>query len=140
MKTIRILILEDDLKTLAVIMDELFRLEESLIDRQIDFAVTTFSEYDQVQDYINQIQTPNFDIILLDRDCKLGGSFHVINIDKFGADKFIAISTQPEYNETAIKMGVKRIVRKDYKRLEEFAANLANEIRNMIEQGKNEQI
>ena len=30
MKTIRILILEDDLKTLAVIMDELFRLEESL--------------------------------------------------------------------------------------------------------------
>ena len=132
MKTIRILILEDDLKTLAVIMDGLFRLEESLIDEQIDFAVTTFSEYNQVQDYLNQIQEPNFDIILLDRDCKLGGSFHVINIKKFGADKFIAISTQPEYNETAIKMGVKRIIRKDYKRLEEFAANLSDEIKDMI--------
>ncbi len=133
MKTIRILILEDDLKTLAVIMDELFRLEESLIDKQIDFAVTTFSEYNQVQDYLNQIQEPNFDIILLDRDCKLGGSFHVINIKKFGADKFIAISTQPEYNETAIKMGVKRIIRKDYKRLEEFAANLSEEIKSILD-------
>jgi len=132
MKTIRILILEDDLKTLAVIMEELFRLEESLIDRQIDFAVTTFSEYNQVQDYLNQTPEPDFDIILLDRDCKLGGSFHVINIKKFGADKFIAISTQPEYNETAIKMGVKRIIRKDYKRLEEFASNLSDEIKNMI--------
>lgn len=124
--------MEDDLKTLSVIMDGLFKLEESLIDRQIDFAVTTFSEYNQVQDYLNQIQEPNFDIILLDRDCKLGGSFHVINIKKFGADKFIAISTQPEYNETAIKMGVKRIVRKDYKRLEGFAADLSEEIKSMI--------
>ena len=132
MKTIRILILEDDLKTLAVIMEELFRLEESLIDRQIDFAVTTFSEYNQVQDYLNQTPEPDFDIILLDRDCKLGGSFHVLNIIKFGADKFIAISTQPEYNETAIKMGAKRIIRKDYKRLEEFASNLSDEIKNMI--------
>ena len=132
MKTIIILILEDDLKTLAVIMDELFRLEKSLVDKQVDFAVTTFSEYNQVQDYLNQIQEPNFDIILLDRDCKLGGSFHVINIQKFGANKFIAISTQPEYNETAIKMGVKRIVRKDYKHLEVFATNLAEEIKSML--------
>ncbi len=132
MITKRILILEDDLKTLAVIMDELFRLEQGLIDKQIDFAVTVFSEYNQVQDYLNQIQEPNFDIILLDRDCKLGGSFHVINIKKFGADKFIAISTQPEYNETAIKMGVKRIIRKDYKRLSEFAANLSAEIKSII--------
>ena len=133
MKTFRILILEDDLKTLAVIMDELFRFEESLVNKQIDFAVTTFSEYNQVQDYLNQIQEPNFDIILLDRDCKLGGSFHVINIKKFGAEKFIAISTQPEYNETAIKMGVQRVVRKDYRDLNEFASNLSNEIREMIE-------
>lgn len=133
MKTIRILVLEDDLKTLSVIMDGLFRLEESLIDKRIDFAITVFSEYTQVQDYLNQIAEPNFDIILLDRDCKLGGSFHVINIKKFGADKFIAISTQPEYNETAIKMGVKRVVRKDYKRLNDFAIDLINEIKSMIE-------
>lgn len=135
MKTIRILILEDDLKTLAVIMDELFRLEESLFNNQIDLAVTTFSEYTQVQDYLNKIEEPNFDIILLDRDCKLGGSFQVINIQKFGAENFIAISTQPEYNETAIKMGVKRVVRKDYKRLSEFATNLIEEIKSMIKSG-----
>lgn len=132
MKTIRILILEDDLKTLSVIMEGLFGLEESLIDKQIDFAVTVFSEYDQVQDYLNQIPEPNFDIILLDRDCKLGGSFHVINIERFGADKFIAISTQPEYNEEAIKMGVQKIVRKDYEQLDEFKIELMTEIKNMI--------
>lgn len=134
MKTIRVLILEDDLKTLAIIMDGLFKLEESLIDRHIDFAVTVFSEYSQVEDYLNQIQEPNFDIILLDRDCKLGGSFHVINIKKFGADKFIAISTQPEYNETVIKMGVQRVVRKDYKQLDKFVVDLIYEIKNILKE------
>jgi len=134
LKTIRVLILEDDLKTLAIIMDGLFKLEESLIDRHIDFAVTVFSEYSQVEDYLNQIQEPNFDIILLDRDCKLGGSFHVINIKKFGADKFIAISTQPEYNETVIKMGVQRVVRKDYKQLDKFVVDLIYEIKNILKE------
>lgn len=133
MKTVRILILEDDLQTLSVITDELFRMEERMVTERVDFAVTTFSEYDHVQDYLNHIPEPNFDIILLDRDCKLGGSFHVINIKKFGADKFIAISTQPEYNETAIRMGVKRVIRKDYAQLPKFATNLSAEIKDMIQ-------
>ena len=132
MKTIRILILEDDLQTLAVIMNGLFKLEENSFSRKVDFAVTVFSEYTQVENYLNLIPEPNFDIILLDRDCKLGGSFHVVNIEKFGADKFIAISTQPEYNETVAKLGIKRIVRKDYERLPEFGENLTNEIREML--------
>jgi len=133
MRTIRILILEDDLQTLSVITDELFRMEERMVTERVDFAVTTFSEYDQVQDYLNHIPEPNFDIILLDRDCKLGGSFHVINIKKFGTEKFIAISTQPEYNETAARMGVKRVIRKDYKQLPKFATDLSAEIKDMID-------
>lgn len=132
MKTIRILILEDDLKTLSVIMDELFRLEENSLGRKFDFAVTSFSEYTQVRDYLNLIPEPNFDIILLDRDCKLGGSFHVIDIKRFGADKFTSISSVPEYNETASKMGIKRIVHKDYENLPEFGEKLIDEIREML--------
>ena len=132
MKTIRVLILEDDLKTLSVIMDALFRLEENMIGQKVDFAVTTFSEYTQVENYLNIIPEPNFDIILLDRDCKLGGSFHVIDIKKFGADKFISISSVPEYNQTATKMGIKRTVHKDYDNLSEFGEKLIDEIREML--------
>jgi len=132
MKTKRILILEDDLKTLSVVTSGLFDLEESLFDKRINFAVTVFSEYSSVENYLNQIEEPNFDIVLLDRDCKLGGSFHAINVQKFGADKFITISTQPEYNEAAKKMGVTRSVRKDYKRLDDFRSLLIKEISQMI--------
>jgi len=132
MKTIRILILEDDLQTLAEVMNGLFKLEENSIGRKVDFAVTVFSEYTQVEDYLNQIPEPNFDIILLDRDCKLGGSFHAIDIQKFGADRFISISSIPKYNETAAKMGIKRIVHKEYDKLSEFIENLLVEIREMI--------
>jgi len=135
MKTIRVLILEDDLKTLSVVTDGLFDLEESLFDKRINFAITVFSEYSSVEDYLNQIQEPNFDIILLDRDCKLGGSFHAINVQKFGAEKFITISTQPEYNEAAKKMGVMRMVRKDYKRLDDFRSLLIKEISQIIFDG-----
>jgi len=132
MKTIRILILEDDLETLTKIMEGLTKLENSMIGERFDFALTIFSEYTQVEDYLNHIEEPNFDVILLDRDCKLGGSFHVINIKKFGVDKFIAISTQPEYNATVAKLGIKRIVRKDYEKLSEFAGDLMVEIKSLI--------
>jgi len=134
MKTIRILILEDDLKTLSVITNGLFDLEESLFEERINFAITVFSEYVSVENYLNQIKDPDFDIILLDRDCKLAGSFHAINVEKFGADKFISISTQPEYNDAAKKMGVKRVVRKDYKHLDEFCTNLIKEIKELIDE------
>lgn len=132
MKTIRILILEDDLKTLSVITNGLFGLEEKLFDEHINIAVAVFSEYTSVEDYLNKIEQPNFDIILLDRDCKLGGSFHAINVKKFGADKFISISTQPEYNKTANRMGVRKFVRKDYKHLDNFCDELIKEIENLI--------
>lgn len=133
MKTVRILILEDDLKTLSVITNGLFGLEEDLFEKHINFAITVFSEYLEVENYLNKIQEPNFDIILLDRDCKLGGSFHAINIQKFGPEKFIAISTQPEYNEATKKMGVKIIVRKDYKHLDEFCSSLIREVKKLVD-------
>ncbi|MCX6809619.1 MAG: hypothetical protein NTZ65_02645 [Candidatus Berkelbacteria bacterium] len=135
METIRILILEDDLKTLSVITGGLFDLEESLFDERINFAITVFSEYKSVENYLNLLKDPDFDVILLDRDCKLAGSFHAINVVKFGADKFIAISTQPEYNEAAEKMGVTRIIRKDYERLDDFRSLLIKEISQMIFDG-----
>lgn len=128
MKTTRILILEDDLKTLSVIMDSLFNLEEELVGKT-DFAVTVFSEHTEVESYLNKIENPAFDIVLLDRDCKLCGSFHTLDFDKFGKDKIISISSTPQWNEEARAAGITRIVPKDYSNLEDFGRRLIGEIK-----------
>lgn len=128
MKTTRVLILEDDLETLSVIMKSLFAIEEELVGKT-DFAVTVFSEYTQVEDYLNKIELPDFDIILLDRDCKLCGSFHVLDFEKFGKNKTISISSTPDWNKEAKAVGINRIVPKDYSDLENFGKKLIEEIR-----------
>ncbi len=128
MKTTRVLILEDDLKTLSVIMDGLFELEESSIGKT-DFAITVFSEFTQAKDYLNKLEKSDFDIVLLDRDCKLCGSFHVLDFDKLGKDKIISISSTPQWNEEAKEAGIQRIVPKDYSDLEDFGIRLIEEIR-----------
>ncbi|MDD3712457.1 MAG: hypothetical protein PHZ28_03065 [Candidatus Izemoplasmatales bacterium] len=132
MKTTRILILEDDLKTLSVIMDGLFELEEELYGKT-DFAVTVFSEYTEARDYLNNLEKSEFDIVLLDRDCKLGGSFHILDFEKFGKDKIISISSTPQWNEEAKAAGINRIVPKDYMNLSDFENRLVKEIKNVKE-------
>lgn len=131
MKTTRVLILEDDLKTLATIMDSLFELEEELVGKT-DFAVTVFSEYIEVETYLNEIGNPTFDIILLDRDCKLCGSFHALDFEKFGKDKIISISSTPQWNEEAKAAGISRIVPKDYSNLEDFGMRLIEDVKNNL--------
>lgn len=126
MRTIRILVLEDDLETLAVIMATLKDLEKSLLAQanKVDVAVTVFSEYTQVEDYLNKMEKSNFDLVLLDRDCKLGGSFHALDLDVFGKDKTVGISSVPEYNKNLRNEGVMLIVDKDYKQLDDFGEKL----------------
>lgn len=119
MKNTRILILEDDLKTLSVIMNSLFELEEKLVGNT-DFPVTVFSEYTEVENYLNKIEHPNFDIILLDRDCKLCGSFHALDFDKFDKNKIISISSTPQWNEEAVAAGINRVVQKDQRKRSHF--------------------
>lgn len=134
MKTIRILILEDDLETLSLLLKKLHLLEESLANSENpkDFSVITLSEYTQVEEFINKSTKIDFDVILLDRDCKAGGSFHVLDIERFGADKIISISSIPDYNEEARKRGVNRVVWKDYKNLDDFTDNLISVINSMV--------
>lgn len=125
----KVLILEDDLLTLSKILERLAKLEQ---DQSYDFCIIILSDYTQVENYINDNPKAEFDIILLDRDCKLGGSFHVLNIERFGPEKVIATSTVPEYNEDARKKGVKRVVLKDYQHLDEFADKVVSEIEKIV--------
>lgn len=124
-----ILILEDNLQVLSKLLDKLFVLEQ---DQPYDFSVIVLTNYLQVKEYVNNNPKAAFDIILLDRDCKLANSFHVLDIERFGADKVISISSVPEYNTEAQQRGVKRVVHKDFQALDEFSERVVFEVEKML--------
>lgn len=130
-KTIRVLLLEDDLETVSVITKKLAELEQELQNKGTDIALTVLAEYTQVE-YINSDAQHQYDIVLLDRDCKAGGSFHVLDFEKVEIKNIISISSTPQWNEEAKARGVKRVVWKDYKNLDTFAENLIGEVRRSI--------
>lgn len=124
-----ILICEDNLKVVSKLLDRLFKLEQ---DQPYELSVIALTNHQQVEDYINTNPKANFDIILLDRDCKLGRSFHCLDIERFGVDKVIAISSVLEYNQEAQKRGVTKVVLKDYANLDDFTNRVVEEISKMI--------
>lgn len=124
-----ILILEDDLRTLSKILDRLSVLED---DQPYQFSMVILTNYLQVMEYINNNSKINYDMVLLDRDCKLGGSFHVADLERIGPEKVIAISSVPKYNEEAKKRGVRRRIEKDYRNLDAFADLLVKEVRELL--------
>src|SRR3989344_2571299 len=93
-----ILILEDNLQVLSKLLDKLFVLEQ---DQPYDFSIIVLTSSQHVVEYINKNPKAAFDIILLDRDCKINESFHIFDVERFGADKVIPISSVPEYNAEA---------------------------------------
>lgn len=124
-----ILILEDDLEALEFILRV---LKEVSIGKRIPISVTVIPDYERTIVFINNNPHFKYDLLLLDRDCYLGGSFHIVNLDNFDKDKVISISSVPEYNEKAVGMGVKRVVWKDYKNLDDFSQKLKAEIIKII--------
>ncbi len=90
-----ILILEDNLKVLSKLLDKLYTLEGS---QPNELSLIVLTNGQQVQDYINSNPKAEFDIALLDFDDKLGRSFHALEIEKFGAEKIIGISSVPKWN------------------------------------------
>jgi deoxyribodipyrimidine photolyase len=138
MTTKNILILEDDLKTLSFLYKGLYELEEKLMKRGVDLSLVQMSEFGQVEKYLEDVNREDFDLVLLDRDCKAGGSLHVFNIEAFGADKIISISSVPEYNEQAKGRGVNKVVYKDYSQLDQFCENLVAMIESIIINGESE--
>lgn len=132
MKTVRILLLEDDLKTVAALTQYLAGLEEEMDDQGMDMSLVVLSEYSMVEDYINPDSRHTFDVVLLDRDCKMGGSFHALDFEKFGVEKIISISSTPQWNEEAQAKGVTRVVWKDYENIYYFAEKVMKEVRDIL--------
>ena len=131
METYKVLILEDDFEAVSKIMAELYKLEGHFAP--YDFDVTVLSSSEQVEKLINPQNKEAYDVIILDRDCKIGKSFHVLDIEKFGPEKIISISSTPTWNEEAMNRGVAKIVPKSFSDLNGFAQDLMVEIKNILE-------
>lgn len=125
----KLLILEDNLLVLSKLLAELELLEQ---DQPYSFSLIILTDYQQVEDYINNNPKANFDIIILDRDCKLNGSFHNLNFERFGVEKVISISSVPEYNEDVRKRGVTKIVLKDIYDYDKFAKDVIDVVKKIF--------
>ena len=132
MQTHRILILEDDNLTISLLTKALYNLEKKLDLKNIDLAITVLSEYTQVEEYINKCEKDKFDVILLDRDCKACGSFHVLDIENLDTEKIISISSDPEWNRQAKERGVTKVVWKDFQNLDKFMVDVIRLIEDIL--------
>jgi hypothetical protein len=129
-RQVKVLVLEDDLEAVEYIYKS---LREAQIGSGAEFGVTVIPDYLQVKQLINKNPKVKFEILLLDRDCFLGGSFHTVNLDNFDLDKVISISSVPEWNKEVKKRGIKRVVYKDFDDLVYFARNLRKEIWDILQ-------
>ena len=121
----RILILEDNLFVLSRLLDYLATLEQN---QPFDLSLVVLTDHEQVENYINTNPRAEFDIILMDRDCKLNGSFHVLDIERLGVEKVIAISSVPKWNDELKTRGVTKVVEKDLLNTDEFAGEVVRVI------------
>lgn len=127
----KVLILEDDLEAASKILNALYRIEPHLAP--YDFDVTLLSTFRSVESLINDHRENNFDIILLDRDCKLNGSFHILDMEHFGLEKIISISSKPEWNQLAQARGIKHVIPKSFSDLDAFASDIGTLILNLLQ-------
>jgi hypothetical protein len=124
-----ILILEDNLRVVSMLLDKLYKLEG---EQPYELSVLVLTNHLQVENYINNNPGADFDIALLDRDCKLGGSFHVLDIERFGGKKIISISSVLEYNQQAQSRGVSTAVLKDLANIKDFTDSVVKEVASRI--------
>ena len=118
-KLYRVLVLEDDLEVASAILAALHRTEPHLAP--FDFDVTLLSTCESVEELVNRRKDRHFDAILLDRDCKLHGSFHSLDVEFFGPERVISISSTPAWNLEAHNRGITRIVPKSFNDIDGFA-------------------
>jgi hypothetical protein len=129
MSDLRVLVLEDDLEALEHIMCV---LKEVSLEIQKLIGVTVLPDYVQTEEFVNKNPQIKYDILRLDRDCFLGGSFHTVNLNNFDKDKVISISSVPDWNKEAKDKGIRTIVYKDFDDLEYFHKFLKREILRII--------
>lgn len=84
---------------MAALTQYLSGLEEEMQGQGMDLSLVVLSEFSMVEEYINPDNKNTYGVVLLDRDCKAGGSFHALDFTKFDMDKIVSISSMPQWNE-----------------------------------------
>ncbi len=125
-----VLILEDTLEVVAALIKELDRIER-LSGKSIDISM--YSTSSAVEDIVNMQPSDTYDVIILDRNCKEGGSFHVLDIEKFGSEKVVSISSMPHLNEQVRSRGVEHVVDKDHGDLEGFSRAVGVHVQKILD-------
>lgn len=130
----RILILEDDLKTVVILTSRLsnffIKNESNNEMEKVGFDMTVIGDSGKAKIFIDSCEDGDFDCILLDRDCASGDSFHRADIGKFNPNKIISISSVPEFNQAAQeRFGINKQVEKHYGNLEDFGEKVMDVIK-----------
>lgn len=121
-----VLVLEDDLEVAGKLLQAFHRMEPHLAPYDLD--VTLLSTSSSVERLVNQVFDRDYAVIILDRDCKAAGSFHVLDFDRFGKENIISISSTPEWNRSANASGIPHIIPKSFNQLDEFASDVAEKV------------
>lgn len=125
METRKVLIFEDNLYALSALLKALGDFEQELMVKYgVDIAVTVFSTIQESK----QLSDVEFNVIILDRDDKVGESFHDLKWDSIKVGTVIATSTIPEWNHMLERKGATHIVRKDYLDLDAWAKEVVKHV------------
>jgi len=126
----RILILEDNYTVLSKLLEKLSTLEDK---QPFEFSLTVINDSEQVENLINNNPKAKFDIIILDRDCKINESFHILDIEHMGVEKVIAISAVTRFNKQLEERGVTKVIEKDLSDIDKFTTKVVNVVGEMIQ-------
>lgn len=129
-KLYRLLLLEDDLEVAGKLLIALHRIEPHLAPYGLD--VTHLSTSTSVEQLVNTRPEQIYDAVLMDRDCKAGGSFHCVNFSRARPDRIISISSTPAWNHEAKQNGVIHIVPKSFNDLDGFATRAASKVLELL--------
>lgn len=123
-----ILILEDTSYVIEGLIREIRDLESELYEK---FEISVYSTSREVKQIVNQQPADSYDVIILDRNAS-DGSFHELDIAKFGPRKIISISSIDRFNENMKIQGVKHTVLKSHDQLERFFSQVREAIREIM--------
>ena len=129
-KLYHLLLLEDDLEVAGKLLLALHRIEPHLAPYDLD--VTHLSTSDAVVELVNDHPGRRYDIVLIDRDCKMNSSFHVLDISRTIPQNIISISSTPMWNQEASKNGITHIVPKSFSDLDGFAERAARKVLELL--------
>ena len=125
-----LLILEDDLEVAGKLLLALHRVEPHLAPYDLD--VTHLCTSEAVQALVNDHPERIYDVALMDRDCKLGQSFHTLTHQRVRHENIISISSTPMWNLQAQQDGIKFVEPKSFSDLDAFAVRVANKVLELL--------